>query len=558
LFRSDEASSESGGQNSSGQQRSRAHVEGQQQQGQTGIDYLTVQTPPGVLISTIRAHFQAAGVILDPPKSVLLNNRLGMLMVRATLADHDLIEQVIQEMTRRHDRIEEAAQAVTAGFPATNTDVGGARAETAKTPSPASKPLPSTSVDLRAAPPPELHTRWFKVDPITFMHGLQGFMGQDVGRSKDVVKAAGAVQTPEEIVSATVRTYFQTIGVTLDPPKSISLNDRLGMLQVRATLSDLDLIEQAVQVLNMAPPQVVIEVKFCELPEESLKALGFNWLLGPAASDPLGAQTEPRLKAGGSQSSVDSDHRNQSTNASLTSLKGILTPQQFAVVLRALGQRRDTDIVTLPKVLTQTGRPAQIKAVNVRTIVTGLDLTTNAPAAPGQPAEHPPITKQFELGPCLDVVPYVAADGRTIQMTVIPTIKEFIGYDVDYAVSKGIWDYVASPGASPPISQMYPLPIFRLRQLAWSASVKDGQTLVLASPEAKSGVPDSHLANKLPKELAEQLSASIQRMQKPPQKTMLVFITPTIVDAAGNRVHTEADLPARTNSVPSQLPPDLK
>ena len=39
------------------------------------------------------------------------------------------------------------------------------------------------------------------------------------------------------------------------------------------------------------------------------------------------------------------------------------------------------------------------------------------------------ITEQLEFGPVLDVMPYVSSDGYTIQMTIIPTVKEFIGYD---------------------------------------------------------------------------------------------------------------------------------
>ena len=44
-----------------------------------------------------------------------------------------------------------------------------------------------------------------------------------------------------------------------------------------------------------------------------------------------------------------------------------------------------------------------------------------------------PLTAPFELGPVLDVIPYVSADGFTIQMTIIPTLKEFIGYDRESA-----------------------------------------------------------------------------------------------------------------------------
>src|ERR1700678_299314 len=37
--------------------------------------------------------------------------------------------------------------------------------------------------------------------------------------------------------------------------------------------------------------------------------------------------------------------------------------------------------------------------------------------------------QQFEIGPTLDVVPYVLADGYTINLTLIPELLEFDGYD---------------------------------------------------------------------------------------------------------------------------------
>ena len=35
-------------------------------------------------------------------------------------------------------------------------------------------------------------------------------------------------------------------------------------------------------------------------------------------------------------------------------------------------------------------------------------------------------------------------------------------------------------------------------------------------------------------------------------KSLLVFVTPTIIDPAGNRVHSPEDLPIRKSSVPPQ------
>ena len=38
------------------------------------------------------------------------------------------------------------------------------------------------------------------------------------------------------------------------------------------------------------------------------------------------------------------------------------------------------------------------------------------------------------------------------------------------------------------------------------------------------------------------------------RKHLLVFVTPTIVDAAGNPVHPEEEMPFRQNAVPPQKP----
>jgi Flp pilus assembly secretin CpaC len=77
-----------------------------------------------------------------------------------------------------------------------------------------------------------------------------------------------------------VRQFFLTLGVDLNPPKMVFFNDREGTLMVHATLSDLDLIEQGVQVLNIEPAQVNIKTRFVEVTQNDTRALGFDWYLG--------------------------------------------------------------------------------------------------------------------------------------------------------------------------------------------------------------------------------------------------------------------------------------
>jgi tetratricopeptide (TPR) repeat protein len=77
-----------------------------------------------------------------------------------------------------------------------------------------------------------------------------------------------------------VRAYFTAAGVDLLPPKQVFFNDRLGVLLVRATSADLEIIQQAIEMLNQTPPQVSVEAKFVDLSQEDTKGLGFQWYLG--------------------------------------------------------------------------------------------------------------------------------------------------------------------------------------------------------------------------------------------------------------------------------------
>ena len=154
------------------------------------------------------------------------------------------------------------------------------------------------------------------------------------------------------------------------------------------------------------------------------------------------------------------------------------------------------------------------------------------------------------LGPTLDVIPYVSADGFTIQMTIIPTIVEFLGYDdpggfVPQVQSVGL-------GASGvPLTAQLPLPRIRLRQVTTSAIVWDGQTVVLGGlitedvTKLKDKIPflgDLPLVGRL---FRSESSSSAK-------KNLMIFVTPTIIDPAGNRMHSEDEMPFANQQIPSQ------
>jgi type II secretory pathway component GspD/PulD (secretin)/tetratricopeptide (TPR) repeat protein len=401
--------------------------------------------------------------------------------------------------------------------------------------------------------------------------------------------------TPSEVVIPTVKSFFLTAGVNLnDPGKAVFFNDRLGVLMVRATLQDLDTIEKAIQMLNMSPPQLTIRAKFMEVTQDDSRALGFDWYLGntlindgrigaqggtapsmqgpDSAANPSGWFPGPSVPGspipgpGGIPASptdnlITGGLRN--TAPSVATVTGILTDPQFRFVVRALEQRGGTDLLSAPEVTTMSGRQAQIKVVDIRYIVTDLDADQTAAGTAttalgatggggGIGSLIVPLAEPFEIGPVLDVVPYVNADGYTIQLTILPTLKEFLGYDDPGAFVAQVQSVGASgPAAEQALTQPTPLPRFRLRQVATTAMVWDGQTVVLGGliaenvQKTKDKVP---VLGDLPF-LGRFFRSEANIANK---KNLVIFVTPTLIDPAGNRLHSDEEMPFAQQSIPAQ------
>jgi len=155
-----------------------------------------------------------------------------------------------------------------------------------------------------------------------------------------------------------------------------------------------------------------------------------------------------------------------------------------------------------------------------------------------------PVTQQVETGPILDVVPYVLADGYTINLALIPSLTDFNGYDTapNIANVTGSLNVVQLPVI---------LPDFTVRQVVTTVNVWDNQTVVIGGlissqiETTKDKVPflgDIPVMGKL---FQSQSKESIK-------KNLMIFVTATIVDPAGNRVHSDDQLPFAQNAIPEQ------
>ena len=179
--------------------------------------------------------------------------------------------------------------------------------------------------------------------------------------------------------------------------------------------------------------------------------------------------------------------------------------------------------MSLPRVTTLSGRQAQVKTVMVRHIVTGMETSDN------DAVSRQPVIEPFELGPVLDVVPHVQPGGYSIHLTLAASQLEFEGYD------DGRRTVTRSDGRRELVKGGEPRPIFRKRQSVSEAVVGDGQTIVLLGGSdqfttgPKASVP---LLGDLPfvGRLFRDSSNGIHKT------SLVVFVTATLIDEAGNRI----------------------
>jgi beta-lactamase regulating signal transducer with metallopeptidase domain/type II secretory pathway component GspD/PulD (secretin) len=349
----------------------------------------------------------------------------------------------------------------------------------------------------------DLLTRSYKLDANTFLASLREASQRNVGSG--------------EQLQQTVRDFFAKFGVDSKPPKAIFFNDRNGTLLVRATLQDMDAVESALQVLNYTPPQINIKAKFVEMPE----AVAMRFIAGL-----------PTNNLGHSFSSgvlTDAQFHSFSTD--------VLTAAQSRKALQQLEAQTGVNILTTPEVTTLSGRQAQVQVVDMLTVVKGIKPQALVPPGVTSTNKNDASayfqTESKPVGPVLDVMPTLEPDGYTITMDVGPTIIEFMGYDRS---TNSVSVYVNGKKESVSL----PLPRFRIRQVTVHISVRDGQTLVLGNP--------------IRTEISSQPNGEPQSTVIPEDrnKLLFVFVTATIIDPTGNRVHTDKEMPLASKGVPPQ------
>lgn len=402
----------------------------------------------------------------------------------------------------------------------------------------ASRPIKYSVVDYavvfspKAPDLPELHIRSYNIHVPLLLERLHDFNGTPTN-------------APRSEVLNSLLSLFDSAGISLHPEtgRNLFLDANKGTLIVRATEEELGEVEKFLVSLMALPPQVNLRVKFVELPINDRAGIGFDWYLGNFLMN----NATPAEPSGGADSSTNAgstpapgvfpramDSRplagtaaNSGSRASGSAIAGILTDPEYRAVMRALQQRKDVELLNEGQVTTLSGRQAQIAVANLQFVATNINPRALQP--PGIPASDESNTLYqtalLPLGPMLDVIPSVQKNHSMIDLILTPTFTEFLGYNPP---TNSVVAYVDGK----PRTVSVPKPNIRIHSVTNNVTIWDGQTVVLGlSPSA---------------------SEESARTSNGSMKQLLVFVTATLIDSAGNRIHTDDELPFARDSIPPQ------
>jgi general secretion pathway protein D len=346
------------------------------------------------------------------------------------------------------------------------------------------------------------------------------------------------------------KAFFRELGVNWPDGSSIKHVPSIGKLMVANTAENLDVFEERLSALNIVPHQIEIEARFVEVRQTDLSSLGFEWLLTDSwelahrtatSGRPLGAQERIQMQQGSftsgnrylTEQNLFSQSADAVANDNMMTIASVLTNPELALIIHMLQQSGNADLLSAPKITTQSGVQATIKVVTeyiypTEFTVTGLQsqnqygssATTGAVVEPGN-------FEMREVGVILTVLPEVSNEGQMINLTMTPEV-----------VTEPTWrNYGASFRNQDGTEQSLTMeqPFFHTRSINTTISIYNNATVVMGGmiTENRNSVDDRiPFFGDLP--LVGRLFRS--KAESSEKRNLLIFVTARLVDPAGRGV----------------------
>ena len=361
------------------------------------------------------------------------------------------------------------------------------------------------------------------------------------------------------------KTFFGDLGVAWPDGSTVKYMPSIGKLVVRNTPDNLATLEQVLGALNVTPFQVEIEVRFVEVSQLDLNSLGLEWILNddyevienrddrylPPASRRRGV-----VEAGSFNRGFNYLNKNTRLGVNdgagvldnIATFTSILSNPEFSVVLHALSNRSNTDMLSAPKVTARTGTTATIKTVTEYVYPTEYEvkwpedsgdsntviLQDGSMGSMTLPAVEPQEFNTREVGVILQVTPSVSSDGTRISLELTPTVVSDPSWK-DYGYTYPI-DYRSGEGFHLTMEQ----PFFPVRSLATQVDIYNGCTVVMGGMIREERFTEE---DKIPILGDIPLIGNLFRYkyEQSDKRNLLIFVTARLVDPAGREITGGAD-----------------
>lgn len=390
---------------------------------------------------------------------------------------------------------------------------------------------------------------------------------ENTGRTGEFVEMGGGRTS---IKRGDVKDFFEKAGVPFPMGTSITYNPGISQLIVANTAENLEIFERILAQLNVIPNQVEIEARFVEVGENDLEELGLQWILTDnweiaenKDGSPVGSRERVQVDADSEgftkglrffsydtttgatdPASTVTKQVNQSALGGIMTMASVLTNPELKVILQALSQHGNADLLSAPRVTTRSGVNAQIQVVREIIYPTEFEVTQPTIQSQGGLVTPPTVTpgsfETREVGVILNVTPTVGPDGYTIDLTMVPEVAELIDW-IQYGSQITLNTPITAGSLllgnqEQTFRYNIPQPVFSSRNATTSIVIWDGQTVVMGGlireelQTIKDKIP---ILGDIP--LVGRLFRS--EGQKSKKTNLLIFVTARLVDPAGKPIH---------------------
>ncbi len=299
--------------------------------------------------------------------------------------------------------------------------------------------------------------------------------GDTVG---SLITLSGAESDPDSqrvtsIAPETLRTYFSESGIPFEEGSSIAYDARANKLTVVNTPENIRQLEFAIRDMDMQDPLILIESKMVEIKMNDLEELGFDWTLshGNGEDDHFNFTfTSPSIGSGWSDNTLVN-------NLNLIPNFGPGGTWSLFLTINAIDRTDRSEILSTPKVVTVSGRQAQVQMVRQMYFPeswTEPEINTSCGSSVSFEPSYPEFGGPRDIGTSLTVTPTLQPNNYTVRLELNPSVTDLTGWS-DYSYNYVIGDF--SSGDEYPMTLK--MPEISNREVQTTIKVYDGQTVVL-------------------------------------------------------------------------------